>query len=94
MRHRAWSSAEEAPIAFQGYPSSFKVTWGKKSTIFTRIANYLYFEFNDGRESMHKAYRSIGEESYYFSSSSVKFQGHIGQNSILTQIVCLNSPMT
>ena len=41
----------------------------------------LKFEFTDGFEMMHKAWSSIEEVSYYFSRSSIKFQGHTGQKS-------------
>ena len=37
---------------------------------------YLLFEFTNGYEMMHKAWSSIEQVPYYFSRSSVKFQGH------------------
>ena len=37
---------------------------------------YLQLEFADGYEMMHRAWSSIVEVPYCFSSSSVKFQGH------------------
>ena len=37
------------------------------------------FEFTDGFQMIHKAWHSIEEVSYWFSRSSVKFQGHTGQ---------------
>ena len=36
----------------------------------------LQFEFTNGSDMMHKAWSSIEEVPYYFSRSSVKFQGH------------------
>ena len=38
---------------------------------------YLQFEITDGFEMMQKAWSNIEEMPYYFSRSSVKFQGHI-----------------
>ena len=43
---------------------------------------------------MHKAWRSIEEVSWFFSRSSIKFQGHMGQkiddlNPILSKITRL-----
>ena len=37
------------------------------------------FEFTDGFEMMHKAWRRIEEVPYCFSRSSFKFQGHTEQ---------------
>ena len=37
------------------------------------------FGFTNGYEMMHKAWSSIGEVTYCFSRSCVKFQGHTGQ---------------
>ena len=39
----------------------------------------LKFDFTNGFETMHKAWNSIAVVPYYFSRSSVKFQGHTGQ---------------
>ena len=39
----------------------------------------LQFELNDGYEMMHKAWSHLEEVPYFFSRSSVKFQGHTGQ---------------
>ena len=48
---------------------------------------WLQFESTDGSEMMHKTGSSIGEVPHCFSRSSIKFQGHTGQNlPILTQI--------
>ena len=40
----------------------------------------LQFEFTDGYEMLHKAWNSKGEVPYCFPRSSIKFQGHTGQN--------------
>ena len=40
----------------------------------------LQFEFTDGYEMLHKAWDSKGEVPYCFPRSSIKFQGHTGQN--------------
>ena len=39
----------------------------------------LQFEFTYGYEMKHKNWSSIEEVPYYFSRSSIKFQGHMGQ---------------
>ena len=41
---------------------------------------YLLFGIINGYEMMHKAWSSIEEVPYCFSMSSIKFQGHTGQN--------------
>ena len=40
----------------------------------------LQFKFTDGYEMLHKAWNSKGEVLYCFPRSSIKFQGHTGQN--------------
>ena len=40
----------------------------------------LQFEFTYGYEMLHKAWNSKGEVPYCFPRSSIKFQGHTGQN--------------
>ena len=40
----------------------------------------LQFEFTDGYEMLLKAWNSKGEVPYCFPRSSIKFQGHTGQN--------------
>ena len=48
---------------------------------------YLWFEFTYDDEMMHSAWRCLGEVSYCFSRSSLKFQGHTAKkSSICTQI--------
>ena len=39
----------------------------------------LQFELTDGYEMMYKAWNSLKEVPYFFSRSSIKFQGHMGQ---------------
>ena len=39
----------------------------------------IQFEFTNGFEMMHKAWRSIEEVPYCFSWSSIKFHGHTGR---------------
>ena len=41
---------------------------------------YLKFDFNDGFEMMQKVWCSIEEVPSCFPRSSIKFQGHTGQN--------------
>ena len=68
-------------IIFQGHPSNFKVTRDNILKISTRIERFwtvIQFEFTNGFEMMHKAWRSIEEVPYCFSGSSIKFHGHAG----------------
>ena len=67
------------PIVFQGRPSNFTFTQNQNAPILTQLSVYgleLMFEFTDGLEIMHKAWRSMEEVPYCFLRSSVKFQGH------------------
>ena len=82
MFHRAWSNIREMPrcslrssIKFQGH------MW-QKSPIFTQIVHFRTVtpEFTNGYEMLHKAWNSKGQMSYCFPRSSIKFQGHAGQN--------------
>ena len=77
---RSIRSIEEVRYCFSR--SSFKVTWDKKNHQFwpkLRVFGLLLqCEFTDGFEMMHKAWCSIEEVPYYFSRSSVKYQGHMG----------------
>ena len=43
------------------------------------VSGTLQFEFTDTYEMMHKAWIGIEAVPYYFSRSSVKFQGHTGR---------------
>ena len=70
----------------EGHLSNFKVTWDKNRRfwpeqtlecfqIITSVWVHWWI-WNELR--MHKAWCSIEEVSYYFSRSSIKFQGHTG----------------
>ena len=84
MMHRAWSSIVEVPysfsrsyVKFQGH-TALKTRW-----IWPKLGvsgQQLHFEFTDGYEMLHKAWNSKGEVPYCFPRSSIKFQGHTGQN--------------
>ena len=84
----AWSSKEEVPYLFQGYPQNFKVTRLKKYVDFD--LNWAFPDCNwslNGTEIKHNAWSCVEGVPYLFTRSSVKFQGHMAQKpSILTQI--------
>ena len=69
------------PIAFQGHPSNFKVTWLQNCRFWPKLGvsgRWLQFELTDEIEKMHKAWCSTEAEPYYFSGSPIKFKGHMG----------------
>ena len=73
---------KRCPIVFQGHPPHFKVTRDKKCRFWHESgfsAPRLHFQFTDGNEMTHKAWSSIEKVLYYFSRSSIKFQGQTGQ---------------
>ena len=84
MMHRAWCSIVDVPysfsrsyVKFQGH-TALKTRW-----IWPKLGvsgQQLHFEFTDGYEMLHKAWNSKGEVPYCFPRSSIKFQGHTGQN--------------
>ena len=82
MKHKALASKEEVPycfsmscVKFQGHTTQTNCRiWPKLG------ASGLQFEFTDGYEMLHKARNSKGEMPYCFPRSSIKFQGHMGQN--------------
>ena len=84
MMHRAWSSIVEVPysfsrsyVEFQGHTAlKTRLIWPKLGV----SGQQLHFEFTDGYEMLHKAWNSKGEVPYCFPRSSIKFQGHKGQN--------------
>ena len=83
MMHKAWCSIEEVPYCFPMSSIKFQGHTGQKIANFDLNwafpdCNYLQFEFTDGFEMVHKAWYSIEEVPYYFSRSSIKFQGHMG----------------
>ena len=43
----------------------------------------LQFEFTKGFEMMHKAWCNVEQVPYYFSRSSIKFQGHMAEKSMI-----------
>ena len=84
MVHRAWSSIVEVPyclsrsyVKFQGH-TALKIIEFDPNWAF--YGQQLQFEFTDGYEMLHKAWNSKGEVPYCFPRSSIKFQGHTGQN--------------
>ena len=84
MMHKAWSSIEEVPYCFSMSSVKFQGhTAKKKRRIWPKLGVSglkLQFEFIDGYEMLHKAWNNKGEMPYCFPRSSIKFQGHTGQN--------------
>ena len=84
MMHRAWSSIVEVPYCFSRPHVKFQChTALKNRRIWPKLGvsgQQLQFEFTDGYEMLHKAWNSKGEVPYCFPRSSIKFQGHTGQN--------------
>ena len=82
MMHKVWSYIEEVPYCFSTSSVKFQGHTGQKNHQFRPELSisrlWLKFEFNDGFEMMHTASWSIEEVPYYFSRSSIKFQGHLG----------------
>ena len=71
-------------IIFQGHASNFKVTRLRKSSILSQIGPLWTVTpvwIHSCYEMMHNAWSCLEEVSYYFSMSSVKYQGHTGQKS-------------
>ena len=69
------------PIVFQDHPPHFKVTRDKNRQLWHKFnvsRLQIQFEFTDGFEMIHNAWRSIEEVPYCFSRSSIKLQGHKG----------------
>ena len=82
MMLKSWSSIEEVPYC-QGHPWNFKVTRDKCCWFWAELSISglsLQFEFTDGFEMIYKAWSSIEEVPYCLARSSIKFQGHTGQN--------------
>ena len=79
MIHKARSNIEEVPYCFSRSSVKFEGHKEKSPPILTQIWHFrtvTLFEFIDGHEMKHKARSSIEEVPYWFSMSSVKFQGH------------------
>ena len=83
MVHKAWCCLGEAPYWFSRSFVKFQGHTAKKNRRFWPNFGVsvllLQFEFTSGYKRMHKAWSSMEEVSYYFSRSSIKFQGHTGQ---------------
>ena len=85
MMHKAWSSIEEVPYCFSRSYVKLQGRTAQKIIDFDPNwefpdYNSIQFEFNDDYEMLHKAWNSKGEMPYCFPRSSIKFQGHTGQN--------------
>ena len=83
MKHKAWGSIEEVPFCFSRWSVKFQ---GHKPQQKNRILPELSisglqprFEFTDGHEMMHRAWRNTEEVPFCCSKSSVKFRCHSGQ---------------
>ena len=84
--HKDWSSIEEVPYCFSRLSVKFQGHSAKKISILTQ--NWDFSDYNSGsnsqrNETMLKFWSSIQEVPYCFSRSSVKFQGHKGQISLI-----------
>ena len=84
MKHKPWSSIEEVSYCFPRSSIKFQSDTCQKNSQFLPEFSIsgLYlgqFEFTDGYEMMHKAWRDIQKVPYCFSRSSAKFQGRTGQ---------------
>ena len=85
MMHKAWSSIEDVPYCFSRSSVKFQGHIALKIVEFDSNwafpdCNSNWFEFTDGYEMLHKAWNSKEEMPYCFPRSSIKFQGHTGQN--------------
>ena len=81
MMHKAWRGIEEVSNFFKvirqissSHGTKNRGLWPKSGV--SKL--YLQFEFTNGFEMLHKAWRSIDEVPYCFSKSSIKFQDHTG----------------
>ena len=81
MMHKAWHNIEEVSYWFSMSSIKFQDHTEKNHQFGPELSVselLLQFEFTDGFEMMHKAWCSIEEVPYYFSKSSIEFQGHTG----------------
>ena len=81
MMHRAWSSIVEVPYCFSRSYVKFQGHTALKIVQFD--PNWAFPDSNSSLNSpmvLHKAWNSKGEVPYCFPRSSIKFQGHTGQN--------------
>ena len=93
MMHK--DSIEEAPYCFSRLSVKFQGHGAKKYRFWPKIGIFRTVtpvQFTDVYEMMLKSWSSIEEVPYCFSRSSVKFQGHKGQISlILSGIECFRT---
>ena len=84
MIHKAWSSIEEVPYCFSRSSVKFQGHTAVKIVEFD--PNWAFPDCNSSLNSpmaikcCTKFWNSKGEMSYCFPRSSIKFQGHTGQN--------------
>ena len=79
MMYKAWSSTEEVPYCFSRSSVKFEGHTAKKNRWFwPKLGVTGQFELTNGYEMIHKALNRIEEVPYFFSRSSVKFQGNTG----------------
>ena len=84
MMHRAWSSIVEVPYCFSRSYIKFQGHTALKIVQFD--PNWVFRDSNSSLNSpmamkcCTKAWHSKGEVPYCFPRSSIKFQGHTGQN--------------
>ena len=75
MMHKAVCCLREVPYCFSRSSIKFQGHTAKQNPQFWPELSVsglqLKFEFIDGFEMMHKAWRSIEEVPYYFSKSSI-----------------------
>ena len=85
--HKAWSSIKKVPYCFsRSYVKLQGHTAKKNGLIWPNLGIsglLLQFEFIDGYQMIHKAWCCIEDVPYYFSGSSIKFQGHEGEKPII-----------
>ena len=92
MTHIVSRSMAEVPyfssrssVTFQGHIAKKKQQKNNNlSPISAFPDNKSSLEFTDDHEMTHKTLRGIGKVHYYFSRSSIPFQGRIGQTNSLS----------
>ena len=80
---------KRCPIVFQGHTSNSKVTglknrwfWPKLAGRFRTVSS-VWISWWIWNDTQIKAWCSIEDVPYYFSGSSIKFQGHTGEKSMM-----------
>ena len=86
MMQNAWNCIEEVPYCFSRSSVKFQGHMGHK--ILNLDPHWVFLDCDSSLNSlmslkwciemMHKAWCSIEEVHYYFSGTSIKFQGHTG----------------